>query len=68
MEYVIIGRESKEMEENKEEEMIDPEQFLEEIDDGLTHPGLMIILAFDLGLFISMLIDIINQYLIIQKR
>lgn len=26
MEYVIIGRESKEMEENKEEEMIDPEQ------------------------------------------
>lgn len=47
MEYVIIGRESKEMEENKEEEMIDPEQFLEEIDDGLTHPGLMIILAFD---------------------
>ncbi|HON82939.1 MAG TPA: hypothetical protein PLI22_02245 [Caldisericia bacterium] len=48
------------MEENKEEEMIDPEQFLEEIDDGLTHPGLMIILAFDLGLFISMLIDIIN--------
>lgn len=28
MEYVIIGRESKEMEENKEEEMIDPEQYL----------------------------------------
>jgi len=25
---VIIGRESKEMEENKEEEMIDPEQYL----------------------------------------